>query len=606
MRLRQAPGDTFLAEIRNPNQAGGGSGAGGNNSFILFMVVILGVLLGVQWYRSKHTAPLENSTAQSTQTNAPQAATPSMAQSQSATPAPAGNAATAATPAIAAAAESSTVIDSELYRIEFTNKGAEVKSWVLKKHKARNGKPLDLVNQGTAREFGAPMELWTYDAVLTQQLRNAMYVPSATGVVAAPGTVTFRYNANGLDVTKTFSFDSSYVVKADVVAKRNGAPVRALLAWPSAFGDMDEQVSYNSSTIETSANGKEEHTAFGKVGGGATINAPFDYTGVAGQFFTAIFVPQNPQTATAVTLHGTADMDKMKAKPEGKPLNVPVLGSAVGDVSGHSVLSVFVGPKSYELMKTVAVPNGGNLSPVVDFGFFGPIAKGLFFALHFLQSHGISNWGWAIVVFTIIINLLLLPLRVTQMKSSMKMMRLQPQMDAIKAKYAKYKMTDPKRGDMNTEMMALQKEHGVNPFAGCIPTLFQLPLLFAMFSMLQKIVELRGAEWFWLHNLTAADPYHILPIFMVVSQFLVQFYMPSPGVDPQQQKMMAFMLPAFSGYMTWNYSSGLALYWCTGNVIMVIQQFVMNQSSLGKEMKAIAEKRKKKQGGSGRVIQGKR
>jgi YidC/Oxa1 family membrane protein insertase len=136
-------------------------------------------------------------------------------------------------------------------------------------------------------------------------------------------------------------------------------------------------------------------------------------------------------------------------------------------------------------------------------------------------------------------------------------------------------------------------------FGGCIPTLIQMPLLFAFFGMLPKVVELRHASWFWLPDLTAADPWHILPIVMVVSQFLVQFYTPSPGVDPQQQKMMAFMMPAFSGYMTWNYASGLALYWSVGNLIGIAQQAVMNRTSLGREMREIAAKRARRKAGAG-------
>ena len=127
---------------------------------------------------------------------------------------------------------------------------------------------------------------------------------------------------------------------------------------------------------------------------------------------------------------------------------------------------------------------------------------------------------------------------------------------------------------MNAEIMQLQKENGVSMFGGCIPTLIQLPLLFAFFGMLTKVVELRQAHFFWLPDLSAADPHviNILPIVMVITSFLVQFYTPSPGVDPQQQKMMAFMMPAFSGWMTWNYASGLSLYWVMGNLIMILQQ----------------------------------
>jgi YidC/Oxa1 family membrane protein insertase len=187
------------------------------------------------------------------------------------------------------------------------------------------------------------------------------------------------------------------------------------------------------------------------------------------------------------------------------------------------------------------------------------------------------------------------------MQSALKMQRIQPQMDAIKEKYKKYKVTDPKRNEMNAEIMQLQKDNGVNMFGGCIPTLITMPLLFAFFTMLPRVVELREAHWFWLPNLQQADPYHILPIVMVVSQFLVQFYTPSPGVDPQQQKMMAFMMPAFSGYITWYYASGLALYWTVGNLIGIAQQAVMNRTSLGREMREIALKRARRKAGAGTI-----
>jgi YidC/Oxa1 family membrane protein insertase len=201
------------------------------------------------------------------------------------------------------------------------------------------------------------------------------------------------------------------------------------------------------------------------------------------------------------------------------------------------------------------------------------------------------SWGWAIVIFTILINVVLLPLRVQGMKSAVKMQRIQPQIDAIKAKYKNPKATDPKAGEMNAEVMALQKANGVSMLGGCIPSLIQLPLLFAFFTMMTKVVELRQAHFFWLPDLSSADPWHILPILMVITSFVAQYYTPSPGVDPQQQKMMAFMMPAFSGWMTWNYASGLALYWNIGNLVMIAQQQVMNRTSLGREMREIAANR---------------
>jgi YidC/Oxa1 family membrane protein insertase len=222
--------------------------------------------------------------------------------------------------------------------------------------------------------------------------------------------------------------------------------------------------------------------------------------------------------------------------------------------------------------------------------------------------HVAANWGWDIVILTVLINILMLPFRVKTMHSALKMQRIQPQMDAIKEKYKKYKVTDPKRNDMNTEIMELQKKEGVNMFGGCIPTLITLPLLYAFFQMLPKVVELRNAHWLWLHNLQAPDPWHILPIMTIVFQFLVQFYTPSPGVDPQQQRMMAFMMPAIFGYFTWQYASGIALYWLIGLIIGIAQQAVMNRTSLGREMREIAAKRARRKGGSGSpsTIQGKR
>jgi YidC/Oxa1 family membrane protein insertase len=278
--------------------------------------------------------------------------------------------------------------------------------------------------------------------------------------------------------------------------------------------------------------------------------------------------------------------------PPTKALALPVVGAALGDSSGPIQTRIFVGPKQITVLKSVhAIDAKVTLEPVLEFGFWGFIGKYLFLALLLIHSHIVANWGWSIIILTVFINILMLPFRVKTMHSALKMQRIQPQMDAIKERYKKYKVTDPKRSEMNAEIMDLQKKEGVNMFGGCIPTLITMPLMMAFFYMLPKVVDLRLAHWFWLPNLQAADPWHILPILMVLSQFIVQFYTPSPGVDPQQQKMMAFMMPAFSGFITWNFASGLALYWSVGNLIGIAQQSVMNRTSLGREMREMAAKR---------------
>jgi len=186
-------------------------------------------------------------------------------------------------------------------------------------------------------------------------------------------------------------------------------------------------------------------------------------------------------------------------------------------------------------------------------------------------------------------------------------MRIQPKVEALKKRYAHLKMNDPKKAEMNTEMMALYKTEGVNMYGGCLPMLIQMPLFFAYYRVLLNAVELRQAPWFWLTDLSAPDPMYILPILIIVSMFLVQFLTPSPGMDASQRRMMAFLMPVIFGFSMLHFASGLALYWGTGNVINLGIQLIINQSPMGKEMHAIAAKRAaKKAGANPKTLQGKR
>jgi YidC/Oxa1 family membrane protein insertase len=193
------------------------------------------------------------------------------------------------------------------------------------------------------------------------------------------------------------------------------------------------------------------------------------------------------------------------------------------------------------------------------------------------------------------------------MKSSLKMMRIQPKVEALKQRYAHLKINDPKKAEMNTEMMALYKTEGVNMYGSCLPMLIQMPLFFAYYRVLANVIELRQAHWFWLTDLSSPDPKYILPIIIIISMFLVQFLTPSPGMDPKQRKMMAIMMPAIFGFSMLHFASGLALYWGTGNIINLGIQLGINESSMGKEMHAIAAKRAlKKAGANPKTIQGRR
>ncbi len=177
-------------------------------------------------------------------------------------------------------------------------------------------------------------------------------------------------------------------------------------------------------------------------------------------------------------------------------------------------------------------PTGPSLESLIQFGWMTVIAKPLYLVLRFMVRHGIPNWGWAIIIFTVLFNLVLLPTRLMMTKSSLKMMRIQPKVDAIKKRYANLKMNDPKRNEMNAEMMALYKTEGVNMYGGCLPMLLQMPFFFAYFRVLQNAVELRQAHWYWLPDLSQPDPTHVLPIFVIVTMFFTQYITPSPGMDP--------------------------------------------------------------------------
>jgi len=589
-----------LPEFKNPNAGGGGQDS---RSFLIMLIVMMGVIFGVQYWRGQHDTPAPTPAA----TTAPAAAVSTTAPSATPTSASAP-AAASSTPAVAAAAPASTIVENELYRITFSNRGGQVTSWILKKYKDNAGQPLELVHAGGAALYGQPLSLYTYDPALTRQLTSALYVPSATGTLEAPATLSFNYSAGDITVHKTFTFGAGYLIHADTVVLRDSVPLRALLSWPAGLGDMETAAGYAYEQVDTGANGSDDHTAPKKISGGATLNGPFDFAGFSDQYFGAIFLPDSPQDATMVTFNNLIDAKDLPAGAgrvnpfAGSKAKLPLLGTAVGSLSGHNQEQIFVGPKAIGLLKSIRTADGTTLEPLLSFGFWGPIGKYLFLGLRLVHSWlphsdlptstpGNQSWGWAIILFTIFLNLLLLPLRVQGMKSALKMQRIQPLLDAIKAKYKNPKATDPRMAEMNAEIMATQKEHGVNMFGGCIPALVQFPLLFAFFTMMTKVVELRQAHFFWLPDLASADPYHILPIVMMGTSFLVQFYTPSPGVDPQQQKMMAFMMPAFSGYFTWNYASGLALYWNIGNLIMIIQQAVMNRTSMGREMREIQAKR---------------
>ncbi len=542
----------------------------------------------------------------------PAAAAPAQNSAQQTPPfVPPGRQATHESAPLQATSESETVIENDVYRIVFTNRGARVKSWVLKKYTDDKGGPLELVNATAAEKYGFPLTLWTYDEELRNKLNSALYIGTLPGnptvdvgsmplgsSYTAPTKISFAYSDGDVSVYKTFTFDhDSYVVGVQTAVQVKGVPVASFPMWPAGFGADSTGPQYALGQILYQHDDKVERLAIKKISGGGTLTGPFNWAGVSDQYFAAVFVPQDPKNAALVTLrnaleipHGGTDTKQMD--------KVDVLGAAVGNLKGATDVRLYVGPKSLSDLESVPVPGITGAEPdlraVVDFGWLGLIARPLFLWLKWMYNHKIHNWGWAILLQTLIINVALLPLRLTQMKSMLKMQRVAPQIKQIQEKYKKYSLRDPRKAEMNQEISALYKQEGVNPAGGCLPMLIQMPFFFAYYRMLGVAMDLRHAPWLWVRDLSAPDPWHILPIAIIITMVAVQRMTPQAGMDPAQQKMLNIMMPGMFGLMSWNLAAGLGLYWSASQVVSIVQQAALNRTSLGREMREMMAKRARK------------
>jgi YidC/Oxa1 family membrane protein insertase len=240
--------------------------------------------------------------------------------------------------------------------------------------------------------------------------------------------------------------------------------------------------------------------------------------------------------------------------------------------------SAYMGAKKYDRLSEI----GYSLERTVSLGFFSFLARPLLWALLWIYDHVVANYGWAIVLLTFLVRLVLFPLTHKSTVSMRRMQALNPQIQAIRQKY-RAKLKDKKgrpnaeaQRKMNEEIMGLYKKEGVNPAGGCLPLLLQMPVLFAFYSLLSAAVELRGAPWIlWIQDLSAPDPYFVLPIVMGASQYVQQKLMPAGG-DPTQRKIMMLM-PAFFTILFLKFASGLVLYWLTSNLLTIAQTAITNR-----------------------------
>jgi len=480
--------------------------------------------------------------------------------------------------AIQGSAEQTIVVESTLYRVELSNRGGVVRSWKLKNYldDQKPAHPLDLVNPNVAAELGWPLSLMLSDAQLESQANSALYQATpASGTVMAPAEIDFHWSDGHLDITKKFKFSQTYQLSIEASALLDGKPLATAIAWRGGFGDRAVYKASQTVNVFYRQDGKLNLLPYKKLGVSGNQLQPFqqpgsmEFAGLEDQFFTATFIPDGADLSLWhwTQWHHFTENNQVSNEPEAE--------IAVGSTSTEGVkLRAFVGPKDLKILSGVHP----SLEELVNFGWTGIIAKPMLFALQWLHRY-ITNWGWAIVVFTLALTMVLFPIRLWTFRSTRKMQAVAPEIKAIQDRYKKYSMRDPRKRKMNEEVMAVYQREGINPLGSCLPMLVQIPFLWGFYRMLAGAIELRHATWiWWIHDLSAKDPYYILPIAMAVTTYLMTKMTPTPAtVDPAQQRMMALM-PLMLAFIFVQLSSGLNLYYFTSNLVGVGQQWYLNRS----------------------------
>ncbi len=521
------------------------------------------------------TAPV-NGTVARNPTSTPAAAAPAKA----AEPPP------PAIPAVQGTTETDTVVESDLFEIRFSNRGAVATSWVLKGFNDSDDKQLDLVDPVAVSQVGWPLALRTEESDIRDTLSKALFAVKSTGR-NAPTIVTFEYSNGTIAARKEFRFEAgTYVVRISTEVTRDGRPVAHELVWRGGFGDRTVANHTNTSTLTLGEH--IDHKVLKDVKtDDLRMPGPFSYVTLEDLFFCAVFMPGGEGDTPAVIQSADLFKNSYAAVP-GNTLDL--LGVGVGG-DGANYFRAYVGPKDLALLRTISPEPGGDarlkrgepvlsLAPMVDYGWFSFVALPMYLCLKWISAHIVSNYGWSIVLLTVVINIALLPLKMSSMKSSQKMQKLAPQVKAIQDRFKKYKMSDPKRQEANEEVMALYKKEGVNPLGGCLPMVIQIPFFYGFYRMIAQAIEMRHASWLWVHDLSVHEAgwFHVLPIVMIATMLLLQKMTPQPAGDPAQQKMM-MMMPLFFGVGFYNVSSGLVLYWLTSNLVQMAQQWFFNRTT---------------------------
>ena len=574
----------------------------------LLIALILSSAILFLWTYLFPPQPVENPAATPSPTATPAA---QQAANQS-TPAPAP----ATMPNVTAAPQRTITIRTPLYDAKFDTLGAEPISWIVKKNKNSGAEiwsvaghkkdriPLEMISpEGLKRQPRmVPLQLHTGDLALDTVLSSSTY--RVEGVDAANGDVdidlgekekkqlTFVLeDANGLQVRKQIVFDAErYETDLSLLVKRGQETIpQVKVAIGPSIGDQGVEYhtfySVAPEAVGVVADNLERHVAAAINANTSSpdrlfINGPTDWAGVADTYFGMVAVPT--RKTEGLEYRTIAYEHKHK---DGSAEKRYLVTGLVPVLSDGSRTVVYTGPKDHYLLSdssrdlTSVVNRPIDLDGLIDYGFLGwlsrPIAVPILDAITYLYKLT-SSYGVAIILFTIVIYSLFFPLKWRSSKAMKKAQKLAPKMKELQEKIKGLKQNDPKLKELQMEQLRLMREG--NPLGGCLPLLIQMPFLFALYRAITISLDFRQASFLWIPDLSAAEPYmiHILPILMTGTMVVLQLVTPAPSADPVQRKMMAIGMPLMMLYILWSAPSGLVLYWLVGNIVGFTQQFLIN------------------------------
>lgn len=440
--------------------------------------------------------------------------------------------------------EKTVSVENSLYTAVFSSSGGTLKTFVLKNYLDKDGLHISLLKEG---EIVKPLSVgWDDGFSLSNEEFEIIGGDIELSSENPTGTLELKYEAPNISVKRTLTFYWDKY-KIDLTDETRGLPAYQITLG-TGFGihESEEDGGYThvGPVVLIDADRKEIKT--GKLKGKNTYTGAIKWIVREDKYFFSSLVPLSKVNEASVGRRDGSSVVSFMAGP------------------GENRFILYAGPKEHDRLKEL----GLGLEHVIDFGFFSVIARPIFWLLKKIFSV-IGNYGWAIVLLTIIIRIPFIPVTNIMQRSMKKLKDLQPRMQEIREKYQK---KDPQR--MYKEMMELQKKHKVNPMSGCLPLLLQIPVFFALYKVLLIAIELRGAPFvLWITDLSQKDPYYVLPIVMGVTMVLQQKM--TPAGDPKQQKLMMLMPVVFT-FLFLNFASGLVLYWLVNNVLAIAQQLYTN------------------------------